>query len=1160
MLNTDFSILVKSSLIIIALGLIMLSIYYLYLQTKRKKTNSVGMNDQIAQKTDLQQSQAENKLHFNFTDALAALQATELVQQYGYKEFMYALPWILVLGANSTGKTSLLRHSRLHFSLSKLNSVLNAENNIHCEATETINWWFADKAIFIDSAGKYVSDEQSHNEWLLLLDLLNKYRHRKPLDGILLTIDLNDILETDLSSLMQKVKIIRDRIAEIYYKLGYCFPIYLIMTKSDLLPGFNEFFEHLNTAEVKQCFGIDLSCVQHEQKVQVLKQGFLELYQNLQNSRIQKISLTPNLMKKISIFTFPDIFKKTNDKLQEFLQALFKDNPYQETPHFQGLYFTSATSGFFINEMMHQIMGHGSFLIKKNRQSKSVARWQKRGALILSIIGVIGATAWCHAALARNTLLLQKSLQLLSDYQRISQIAVEEHSLGNTNLKFVQLNNLIQYYQRLLLSDGDVPFYLRLGLYHCNILTPTINSIIHHELEEIFYQSLGSFTELQLQVDAKNWQESTMQQKQQIRGAYYSLLKLYLMLCYPAHQDISFMLAQIPLLQNDLSRQYDQQLTNNIAMISLQNTELLKYYLTYIAKTIMWPANVKIVNVARAQLYSSSAINNLYAQLINNGLTQFGTTHLHELIQVDGAELLQSNYSLPIIYTSNGWKKYIAPTIQQLAHSANNKDWVMDIPLASDQAQLFMQNQPASTAHSLNESYVQQITAELQQRYFMDYEQNWINFLYSIHLSAMRNLTDVSQALPILANIHGPMMALMQTIALNQINCTNVGNNAETNCIKISNQNIKPLQTIQDIFQPQFSQATQQTMQQYLQQLQALQNEIEPLSISPNIGFDAITYARQILSGQNHHSALYMSSVICDLMLKNNQNEAEKNVFSYVLFLPVRATWSVILNTAAQSLNQVWQAQVYNDFQEQLAQQMPFHHSGDAADLNGITHFFQPQDGIFWKFINQQLGAFLMATPSGWQSQTWLNKGFNFMPAFLQTLTKTQQITSELFKHNDNNIGFSIAFYPVPSPAFDEIKIISNGEGYRYRNEPQEWQSINWPGNVQNSGSSLEIIVAHDHSQAEIQYNGLWGIFSLFRRATIAHEAGNVYRATWILAADDGQKYPVSVLFRMAGDGNLITDLLVNTFLLPEKIIQTMSQSPKQTPLKIAQFVHIYIS
>nr|GFD57815.1 hypothetical protein [Tanacetum cinerariifolium] len=71
-----------------------------------------------------------------------------------------------------------------------------------------------------------------------------------------IAISLSDLLLDSEAERAAHAVAIRARIQELYSQLGVRFPIYVMLTKLDLVPGFMEFFDALSKEERAQVWGM----------------------------------------------------------------------------------------------------------------------------------------------------------------------------------------------------------------------------------------------------------------------------------------------------------------------------------------------------------------------------------------------------------------------------------------------------------------------------------------------------------------------------------------------------------------------------------------------------------------------------------------------------------------------------------------------------------------------------------------------------------------------------------------------------------------------------------------------------------------------------------------------------------------------------------------
>src|SRR5262249_55843478 len=198
-----------------------------------------------------------------FEEAIALLKRTHLGGKRALlgalfgRPFIYQLPWYVIIGAPGAGKTTALVNSGLEFPLAaKLgkNPVRGVGGTRNCD------WWFASDAVLIDTAGRFTtqdSDRESDRAaWFGFLDLLVRYRPRRPVNGVLLTLSVPDLLAANAEERRTHARTLRERVDELHTRFGAGIPIYVMVTKMDLLAGFMEFFADFDKDERAQVWGV----------------------------------------------------------------------------------------------------------------------------------------------------------------------------------------------------------------------------------------------------------------------------------------------------------------------------------------------------------------------------------------------------------------------------------------------------------------------------------------------------------------------------------------------------------------------------------------------------------------------------------------------------------------------------------------------------------------------------------------------------------------------------------------------------------------------------------------------------------------------------------------------------------------------------------------
>src|SRR3954447_972149 len=185
-------------------------------------------------------------------DALATLKTAS----GGKGDFLYDLPWYLLIGPPGSGKTTALVNSGLKFPLS---SGATPAAIAGVGGTRYCDWWFTEDTVLIDTAGRYTTQDSDaktdKQSWLAFLDLLKKNRPRQPINGVMVAISLEDLMTLPPAEIAAHATAIRSRLLEVHDRLKVDFPVYALFTKGDLIAGFMEYFVSLSDSGRRQVWG-----------------------------------------------------------------------------------------------------------------------------------------------------------------------------------------------------------------------------------------------------------------------------------------------------------------------------------------------------------------------------------------------------------------------------------------------------------------------------------------------------------------------------------------------------------------------------------------------------------------------------------------------------------------------------------------------------------------------------------------------------------------------------------------------------------------------------------------------------------------------------------------------------------------------------------------
>jgi type VI secretion system protein ImpL len=257
-----------------------------------------------------------------------------------------ALPAVFLLGETAAGKTSVMDQSGLDAEL--LAGQVFQENSI--VPTRAANLWFARKTVFVEAGGPLMDDPAS---WARLIKhflpggLASLFGGSKAPRAAVVCVDAEKLLrEAALEKIVAQARKLRARLEELSYHLGISLPVYVIFSRSDRIPYFDDFAGTFTTEEVSQVLGSTLpliasagSGVYAEQETRRLTAAFQGIFFSLAECRPGLLSRERVPTRQAGIYEFPREFGKLSKPLVQFLVDLCRPGHLRTGPFLRGFYF-----------------------------------------------------------------------------------------------------------------------------------------------------------------------------------------------------------------------------------------------------------------------------------------------------------------------------------------------------------------------------------------------------------------------------------------------------------------------------------------------------------------------------------------------------------------------------------------------------------------------------------------------------------------------------------------------------------------------------------------------------------------------------------------------------------------------------------------------------
>lgn len=497
-------------------------------------------------------------------DALATLRRTRGKEGGDY---LYDLPWYVIIGPPGAGKTTALVNSGLKFPLARGGQTPAAVAGTG--GTRYCDWWFAEEAVLIDTAGRYTTQDTDvkaeRTSWLAFLDLLKNNRPRQPINGVMVAISIEDLLTSTPEQVVAHADAIRARLLELNERLKIDFPVYAIFTKADLIAGFNEFFGGLSEPQRRMVWGHTFQTVDKTRNmVGDVPPEFDALIERLNERLSDRLQDEHNPTARAQLFGLPSQMAALKPIVIDFLGRVFEPTRYQQSATLRGFYFTSGTQegtpidqligalsrnfgsehagagsfsgrgkSYFLTDLIQKvIIGESGWVSTDLRAARRSMLLRAAGFSAVALVSLTLAGLW-WTSYARNSDLINQTNYGLADYRSSAAPVLQETTISERNFSRVLplLHKLRHMPAGYAAKDEPTPLPATFGLSQRERLQSATQESYHVALERMLRSRIIFRLEEQIEANANN------------PGFIYEALKVYLMVGGRATIDRDLVLA-----------------------------------------------------------------------------------------------------------------------------------------------------------------------------------------------------------------------------------------------------------------------------------------------------------------------------------------------------------------------------------------------------------------------------------------------------------------------------------------------------------------------------------------------------------------------------------------------------------------------------------------
>jgi len=1091
-----------------------------------KLINSMLANDELVSMGGDMSADEVELIRERFESALKTLRDNP-VEGAGSKNYLFELPWYIIIGPPGTGKTTILRNSGLDFPLAE-----GGHEAIQgVGGTRNCDWWISNEAVLIDTAGRYTTQDVNQGidsaAWSGFLELLLKHRQRRPINGVLLAVSIEEVALASEAERKQQAEILRQRLRELHRAFGLRLPVYLMFTKCDLIAGFDEYFDTLREAERQQVWGVTFPY--DSQQVTVgpsFEAGFVDLVARIERHLPEKLAEERNNGRRCRIFGFPHEFGSLGNVLRDFVTDVFRGTRYEAQPLLRGVYFTSGTQegtpfdrllgamgrsfslaasqqpalsgqskAYFIKKLLTDIVFPEQNLVGKNRRLERRLAAVYGGALAALMALVFGLIVYWWAGYNHAVSIAETTTKNADRVRLMKTEADRNRSLVNllpTLDAAEKMRDEISQESNWLSS----PFLF--GLNAQEVLYPPANRTYDNLLSEYLLPSIESKLEAQIQlISTASTSDNSLLRDQ---------LETYLMLTtgqnYNASKVRNALRAQNEsafVLNPEDRAQMQQHMNNLMQLLPIQSA--------------LSPSELPILQQARNRIQNAPQATDIYNRMVQDAAQRYQLPPIN-IVRTLGSTTLYVDTAnaggrsiIPGLYTKNGFYNFFLERLPEYIRDSMGSDWVM--------------------GNSVNRTTYNQVANKIVKQYTDDYIKVWKEGTAHIRVVDIGSLGRAQTVLEQLSAPSSPLTNILNILRDNtqlplpgdQPSQAGQAGAAAANAAagaaagaagSAGAQAAGPVSgLVASAQQASAKAAVEAAFGDSPWPGVAIEDAFRPMNnlVDPNSA-NSLDKVQQLfgdlygnIAGIN--SAPDPNKAAFDAVKKRVQ-DPQSDSFSALQAEaatkpePVRSlVLSIVTNTrgllnksAYVFINRTWQNEVVPSCTSIMAQRYPFFQdSEDDIALQDFTDLLGPA-GVVDKFFSDYVSPFVNVRGRQLVEIDNLGSNLGLSQEGLAQLATAQTIRDAFFPKGASSPEAKFTIRPTlldPGALKSTLKI--DDTTITYRHGPVRGTDFSWPSQADGSSAQLSITLL-DNSTSTEKTSGTWAIFRLLTKSGLSAVRG----------------------------------------------------------------------
>jgi type VI secretion system protein ImpL len=1020
-------------------------------------------------------------------------------------QYLYQLPWYIFIGAPGSGKTTALVNAGLDFPLAEQFGKAAVRG---VGGTRNCDWWFTNEAVLIDTAGRYTMQEsnreQDMGEWQGFVDLLKKYRARQPINGAILTISMADLLGASEQERTQHALTLRKRLQELRTQLGIQFPVYVLVTKVDLLSGFMEYFNQFGREERAQVWGMTFPLPAVQAGDFDLKQAFASEYAQL-IARLyaglpeQMLTERDSRHRELA-YLLPQEFAGVQPLLAQFLEQVFSESKFEASALLRGVYFTSGTQegtvfdrvmgglkrflqvesnlrapqmgepgrSFFLRSLMQDVIFKEAGIAGSNERGQRRQSWLRRaGYAAVGIATAALVIGWFDSYHNNQRYVADVAARLPGVAARISNIRLSDRAQATEVMPVLDQLRVLPLSSRFNVDNPPVAYGL--GLFQGNKLRAAADGTYGRALDDTLLPLLAR----RLEDNLRNAPQNDIEYE-------YSALKAYLMLYDASHYDPVFLEAWLSLdiersLGSDVTRAERDALDQHMKRLFGSHTVSSPY-----------ARDDALVARVRDRLRAHTLAERIYSGMKrvlrqDDRLPDFNVAKAvgpQAALVFQRASEASLNDGVPGLFSYHGYWDLFAPRVEDaVTRGGSEETWVL------------APHQP----EAVTTEAVANWSREVKRLYFNDYIAAWEGYLADMRLRSGKDLAQNIQIARTLSAPDSPLVSFM-TAASRETTLVRDKDDDERTLIDQATDKVSDTRaSLENMFgKPESGagQAAKNTAERPELLVDNRFAELRQFTHSGEKGAPApIAAVRDTLN------ELYTFLTATDTALRDGNTPPSDEVLSKIradagrLPEPFRNMLDDLANSSNGNVAHVVQQQIGQDAAANIGTfchmaadgRYPLSHSSTKDMAPGdFTQLFAPgglMDDFFQKHLANQVDT---------AARPWRFKGENGASArFLAEFERAAIIRDAFFSGGSRVPSVRVELKPIQMDAgITQAVLDIDGQIVRYAHGPQVATQVQWPGTRGSNQISLQI-TGTNGSNGGFVTEGPWAMNRMFDRAVL---------------------------------------------------------------------------